>query len=284
MKRKITLLWIVAALILCLQSAVFAQFITAKELAGMMNDPNVRIVSARNAKDYGKVHIKNAIHITMDDLYKPGPIKDLLKSPDKIAKILGDKGISEKNTIVLYCYTGTTAGRLYWILKYLGAKDVRILAGQMKAWRKARKPVTKAVPNFPPTTFTPTVNNAIFADMKYVKAHLNDPKVILVDNRSKEEYDGQKGEAKRKGHIPGAINFDYKNVLDNGFLKPKAELQKMFKAAGITPDKEVILYCETSTRAGIVFVALKDVLGYPNVKVYDGAIYEWAADASNPMK
>ena len=185
---------------------------------------------------------------------------------------------------MLYCYTGVSAGRMYWILKYLGAKDVKLLDGQMKAWRRARKPVTKDVKEFAPTKFTPTVDNSIIATMQYVKDHLEDKNVLLVDVRSKEEYDGQKGKAKRKGHIPGAIHFEYKNVIDNGVVKPKADIEKALNAAGITPDKEIILYCETSARAGIVYLVLKDILGYPKVRVYDGAFYEWAADQSNPVE
>jgi len=278
--------WIAAFLICCFAiSAYAADLITPGELEKIMDNENVIVVSARSAKDYKKIHIKNAVHVDLEDLYKSGDVKGLLKSPDEIATILGSKGISESKTIVLYCNKSVNAGRLYWILKYLGANDVKILDGQLKAWRKARKSVTKEVPEVAAATFTPKVNSAIIVDMKYVQSHRTDAGVVLVDARDKEEFDGTKGETARKGHIPGAIHFEYKNILnDDSTVKSKADILSAAKGAGITSDKEVILYCETSGRTGIVFMALTSIAGYTNVKVYDGAFYEWSADASNPVE
>ena len=272
-----------AAIVFCLlvTCAFAGPIITAKELSKIADDENVVIVSARIAKDYATVHIKNAVHVDLEDLYKPGDMKGILKSADEIAAILGSKGINENKTIVIYCKEGVLAGRLYWILDYLGAKDVRILDGQMKAWRKARKPVTKDATEIEATIFNASPNPSMIATMQYVKDHQN---AVLVDVRPKKEYDGEEGKTDRKGHIPGAIHFEYKNVInESGILNSKEEIAKNAKEAGITSDKEIILYCETSARAGIVYLALKSILGYQNVKVYDGAMYEWAADASNPL-
>ncbi|RKZ30097.1 hypothetical protein DRQ36_06700 [bacterium] len=283
MRKTTAIILLIAAFILCGQ--LFAQVITAKELAGIMDDENVVIVSGRSEKDYNTVHIKGAVHVLPDDLCKPGDIKGILKSPDDIATIFGDKGISNTNTIVVYCNKGVAAGRLFWIFDYLGCENIKFLDGQMKAWRKARKPVTKSATEIVPATFEATPNPDLIATMAYVKSHLDDDGVILVDTRSVEEFNGEKGEASRKGHIPGAVHFEYKNVVDDdGYIKPKADIEKALKAAGITSDKEIILYCETSARAGVVYMVLKYILGYPNVKVYDGGIYEWAATASNPME
>jgi thiosulfate/3-mercaptopyruvate sulfurtransferase len=89
----------------------------------------------------------------------------------------------------------------------------------------------------------------------------------------------------KKGHIPGAKNVEYKLVMTaDGKMKSAAELEKLFKASGITKDKTVIVYCESSVRAGIIYMALKSVLGFPKVKVYDGAYLEWTADAANKVE
>ncbi len=262
-----------------------AQLISVKDLAGMTGDENLIIVSGRKASDYSTVHITGAMHLWFEDLDKPGEIKGMLKSPEDVAKILGEKGISETNKIVLYCDTGVRAGRLYWILDYLGAKDVSMLDGQMKAWRKARKPVTKDPTVLEPTTFNVSLNPDVFASMDYVKANMAKPGVVLVDVRTPEEFSGEKGEASRKGHIPGAISFNYEQIItEDETLIPQAEMKSLFTNAGITSDKEIIIYCETSLRSGIIYFALKNVLDYGNVKVYDGGIYEWAATSSNPME
>ncbi|WP_321516029.1 sulfurtransferase [Marinifilum fragile] len=257
----------------------FAQdVISVKEFLKIKNDDNVVLVSTRNAADYTKVHIEGAIHVNHKDLYKAEP-KSTLKSTDEIAKILGEKGISNTNTIVLYDNgSGKYSGRIYWILKYLGAKDVKILDGHMKAWRMARKPVTKNPVKRKATTFNVALDKAAIADIVQVKKASNSPAAVIIDVRSSDEYKGIKESKLPKGHIPNAINLEFKKVMDTkSMLKSKEELQALFNAAGVTKDKEVILYCESSVRAGVVYMALKSALGYPNVKVYDGALYEWTA-------
>ncbi|MCY1635276.1 sulfurtransferase [Marinifilum sp. D737] len=257
----------------------FAQdVISVKEFLKIKGNDNVVLVSTRKATDYAKVHIDGAIHVNHKDLYKVEP-KSTLKSTAEIAKILGAKGISNNNTIVLYDNgSGKYSGRVYWILKYLGAKDVKILDGHMKAWRMARKPVTKNPVKRKATTFNVAVNKAAIADIVQVKKASNSSAAVIVDVRSADEYKGIKESKLPKGHIPNAINLEFKKVMTSkSKLKSKEELQALFNAAGITKDKEVILYCESSVRAGVVYMALKSALAYPKVKVYDGALFEWTA-------
>jgi thiosulfate/3-mercaptopyruvate sulfurtransferase len=256
--------------------------ITAKELAEIMDDDTLRIISARQPEDYKKVHIKGAVSVWHKDLYQDGEVKGLLKSPEEMAELFGAAGVGPDNAIVIYDDgKGKFSGRLYWILRYLGAEDVSILDGHMKMWRKARKPVTKEVPEFDAAVFTPSPNEAMIATAGDVGAE----DVLLVDVRSKDEYDGKTGESERKGHIPGAIWFDYANVInEDGTFKPKDELSTLLNEAGITPENNIVLYCETSVRAGIVYLVLDELLEYPNVRVYDGAYQEWAADPSNPVE
>ncbi|MCK4716022.1 MAG: sulfurtransferase [Candidatus Marinimicrobia bacterium] len=283
-KNILKISWLIAFLLIF--QMVNAQIISPKELAKIMKNEDVTIISARKNVDYAKVHINGALNVWHMDLYKDIEVKGLLKSTEEIADILGKKGISEKNTIVIYdSGKNTFAGRLYWIFKYLGCEDVKVLNGQMKMWRKARKPVTKAVTDAKPVTFNASLNGYAIATTEYVKSHLEDAAVVLIDVRDKEEFDGQKGNAKRNGHIPGAVHFEYKNVLnEDGTIKSKEELEELLKKACITKDKEVILYCETSVRTGIVYMAMTSLLDYLKVRVYDGAIYEWAADSELPMQ
>ena len=284
MKKIIGILIILFAI-----QVLFAGVITAKELKTLAKSGDVIIVSARNTSDYSKKHITGAVNIDHKSLYKTDGVPSMLKSADEIAKIFGGKGISEKSKIVIYD-TGSNkaAGRLYWIFKYLGVTDVNILDGHLKAWGKIRGKVTKNATKITPTTFKAIPNAAILADMSYVKAHKDDANVVLLlDVRSADEYAGTDTDKNisRYGHIPGAVNLEFKAVInEDGTIKSIEDITKAMDAIGITSDKEIILYCASSVRAGIVYMALVDILGYSNVKVYDGAYYEWQSDSVNPVK
>jgi thiosulfate/3-mercaptopyruvate sulfurtransferase len=274
-------IFLILALILPASLVKGQDIISAAETAKLMKNDNVVVVSTRTAADYKKVHITGSVHISHSTLYKEGPIKNMLNTPQEMAKVLGEAGISESNTIILYDDgTGKYAGRLYWILSYLGAKDVKVLNGHMKAWRAARKPVTKNPTNVKAVTFTPKIDKTVIASMAEVKSG----GAAIVDARSPEEYKGTAATELRKGHIPGSINLEYTNMMDaQGKLKSNEALQKIFNDAGITKDKKVIVYCESGVRAGIIFLALKSALKYPNVKVYDGAYSEWQSVSSNKV-
>lgn len=252
--------------------------ILSKDLFKIMNNKDVVIVSAQKESEYQKVHIKNAVFINHKDLYNADGIQSMLKPSSDIAKMLGDKGISNTSTIVVYDQgTGKYAGRLYWILKYMGCNDVKILDGQLKAWMGARKPITKNPTSVSKLMFTANVNKSILATMADVKSD----NFLLLDVRSAAEFIGTEGETERKGHIPGAKNMEYKEVLtDAGAFKSKEEIQAVTTKVGLSTDKPVILYCTSSVRAGIVFAAFTDILGYTKVKVYDGAFYEWEASTN----
>ncbi len=283
MKKLIGILIILLAV-----QVAFAGIVTAKELKTLSKSGDVIIVSARNASDYSAKHIAGAINIDHKSLYKAEGVSSILKSADEIAKIFSEKGISVNSKIVIYD-TGRNkaAGRLYWIFKYLGAADVNILDGHLKGWGKVRGKVTKNATKITPTIFSATPNAAISTDIAYVKAHKDDAGVVLLDVRSADEFAGTDTDKNisRYGHIPGAVNLEFKAVInEDGTIKSKDEIVSAMNAAGVTSDKEIILYCASSVRAGIVYMALVDILGYGNVKVYDGAFYEWQSDSANPVK
>lgn len=268
MKKLTSILVLLAIACFAIQAQ---DLISVADLSKKLMDKNTIIVSARPDADYKTVHIRNAVNVPYSELQSSDGIKGLLKSPADIAKILGDAGISADKTIVVYDEgSGKYAGRLYWILKYMGAPDVKMLDGNLEAWKVGRKPVTKAMTFSKKTTFTPNINTSILANMSDVAAGT----AVLVDVREATEFKGLDG--KSKGHIKGAINMEYKEVLNaDGTMKTKAELASLFAASGIKADTKVILYCSTSVRAGVAFLALHSVLGYSNIKVYDGAYNEW---------
>jgi thiosulfate/3-mercaptopyruvate sulfurtransferase len=267
-------------------SALMAQdVISVADLSANLKNEQYVVIQAGAIDEY-KAHIPNAVNIPHTTLYNNVPIKNVIKPAEEMAAIFGQKGISADKTIVVYDEgSGKYAGRMYWVLKYLGAANVKILNGNMKAWKAARKPLTDAASTLKPTTFTPTTNTEEWISMADVQNAAGNPEFVIVDVRTPDEWAGKATTELRKGHVPGAINIDYVNVLDaNGMLKSKEELTALFTAKGVTPDKTMILYCETSIRAGIVYFALKSVLGYPKVKVFDGAYLEWQATSSNKVE
>lgn len=268
MKRYIS---IVALLVLTLPALLAQDLISVQDLSKKLMDKKTVIVSARKSNDYKAVHIRNAVNVPYNELQTEDGIKGMLLPVNEIAKMLGKVGITTDKSVVVYDEgSGKYAGRVYWILKYLGVKDVKMLDGNLEAWKAARKPVTKSVPFPRKATFTADINSGILATKDDVAAG----NAVLLDVRAANEFKGLDG--KSKGHIMNAKNIEHKEVLnDDGTMKSKDQLASLFSSAGITADSNVILYCSTSVRAGIVFLALNSVMGYNNVKVYDGAYNEW---------
>jgi len=266
--KNIKSIFIVLVLVFSFQG-IFAQAIV--DVKAMLAQTDAIIVSAQNEADYNKVHIKGAINIDIHTLQADVPYKGKLNSTAQIATTLGAKGISQTSKIIVYDEGDMkNAGRLYWILKYMGVANVKVLDGGQKAYMAARKPITKTASTLTATTFTPKVNSAIFVDKAYVKSKVGNSGTVLFDVRSTTEF--------AEGSCQGSVNMDYKEVIGaNGLIKSKEELLALFKAKGVTPEKEIIVYCATSVRAGIVYLILKDILNFSNVKVFEGAYNEWKA-------
>ena len=285
MKRLICLTGIFVFLFVSTNILAQGDFISATDASPLIKSKKATVVSARSASDYSKSHITNAINIQHKDLYKEGSVEGILKSPEELAVYFGEKGISSDKPIIIYDDgKNKYAGRLYWIFKYLGVEDVKMLHKDMGAWKKARIMITKMPSKTQKATFTANPQEDIIATTDYVKGHLKDAGVIIVDVRTPAEYAGTSDKPKSKGHISGAVNLNFETLLNaDGSVKPKADLEKLTSAAGLNPDKEIVLYCATSVRAGVVYNILTTVLGYDDVKVYDGAYNEWVNDPSNPL-
>lgn len=252
--------------------------ISAKDFMAMVKaNDNLVIIDASKEDTYKTSHVKNAVNIPHKTLYQDGAIEGLLKSPEDLAKLFGSKGVSNSANIVVYDGGSQKySSRVYWTLKYLGASNVKILHKDMNEWKKVRVPLTRMPAKVSAATFTPSLNKAIYADMAYVKAHAKDANVKLIDAREPAEFDGTSENPVSKGHIPGAININHKDILTSTeAFKSKEALEAIASKAGVSPGDELILYCKTSVRGAVLYVAFTQILGYKNVKVYDGAYAEW---------
>lgn len=276
-KLLIAALFIISGFI---QSFAQKDIISPAEFMKLIKDKNTVVIDVNKKKTYATTHIKGAVNIPHKSLYKDGEVPGLIKSPKDLAGIFGSKGISEKNTIVVYGDGSQKySSRVYWILKYLGAPNVKILHKDMNAWRSVRVPLTSMASKRKAVTFTPNVNKDIFVDKVYVKSKLNDGSVKLVDSRTKAEFDGTDETGKSDGHLPGAVNLNYENFLTGKkTYKSKEEIEKIVQSAGLSADQEIIVYCNTGIKAAVNFIVFKNILSYPNVKVYEGSYKDWVVD------
>jgi len=206
-----------------------------------------------------------------------------VEAPDKakFEALMGRLGISNDTYVVLYGSGGgnpfvTTA---FWLLKYNGHKKVSYLNGGIAKWNKEnRQTVSGAPAKVAATTYKATPDESIRADADYVLKSLKNPNAAIVDARSSGEYNGTKSmNNKREGHIPGAINIEFKsaNLNDDGTFKSVRDLKAVYEAKGVTKDKEIIVYCLGGVRASHTYFVLKYLLGYPKVRNYVGSWGEW---------
>ena len=275
--KKYIVMWIV--MLVCSINIVGQKdLISATDfLAKTKEGTDLVILDANKSKNYKAAHIKNAIHIKHTDLYKDGEIKGLIKHPDELALIFGSLGI-DMNTPVVITDDGSQkySSRVYWILKYLGHENVLLLHKDKDLWRKAKIPLTSAVPKYAEKQFIPVLKPEFLATMEEVETAMNKPMTILVDARTNGEYQGL--EKKSKGHLPGALHLNYEDLLtENGAFKSVEEIQMLADKLGLADEKEIIFYCKTSVRAAVSFFAFRNILGYDRIKVYDGAYLEWLA-------
>jgi thiosulfate/3-mercaptopyruvate sulfurtransferase len=265
--------------------AIGSDLISAKEVAKIMKNDNVIVISAQKSSGYNDFHITGSISLPPSILVDNEPIPYMLKDVSEMEEIIGSKGVSNTNQIIIYDEgSHKYSGRLYWVFKYLGATDVKILNGGLEAWKAIRKPVTSSPTTKKATTFTANVQPQYLAMLDEVKTATSDPGYVIVDARSEAEYMGTDKTSLRQGHIPNAVHINYTDIIaSNGEIKSAEELTAIYSGKGVTPDKTVIIYCKTSVRAAIEFAALSSVLGYENVKVFDGAMSEWSSDASTEV-
>lgn len=268
-----------AVLFLFITQVLTAQvLVSAKDFtAEKKKDKTMVVIDANTADNYAKSHVMGAVNVPHKELYKEGEIEGLIKSPADLAAYFGKKGISNTSNIVIYDDgSNKYSSRVYWVLDYLGATNIRILHKDMDKWKAARVPLTRNKTAVKAATFTPKTDASILATAADVKACSGN--CIIVDARHVSEYDGTSADPVSVGHIKGAANAEYKVFLDDkGAFKSADQLKAVTGKYGLSSDKTIIVYCVTSVRAAAIFVALHEILGFQNVKVYDGAYNEWKA-------
>ncbi len=269
----------------------WASIITIDELKAAAKDPKIVIVDARKPDDYAKGHIPGAINLSGSSLRtasaKPGKgdsqyfFRTADGSPDvkKYEQILSDSGLKPDDHIIVYGnHAGTADGSVTaMILYWLGHDKVQFLDGiGCDAWAKSNNSLSTEPTTRPVTKYVAKPVDQFIWQLKDVVDNLDNQDVIYYDTRSHNEYTGQdKRDNARGGHIPGAICLDYAAFLNKDKTSLSlTEVQSQLEKAGVTPDKKIVLYCQTATRVSLPLLALKD-LGYKNVYIYDASWHEY---------
>ncbi|HEV3473646.1 MAG TPA: sulfurtransferase [Actinomycetota bacterium] len=261
--------------------------VTTDWLEQNVDDPKLAILEVdEDTTAYEKGHIKNAISIDWENELHDLPRREFISS-EQLTGLLGFKGISSDQTIVLYSGNNNWfAAYSYWLFKYRGVENVKLLNGGRKKWELESRLLTQDEPNRSPSTFEigaeqPDIR--IFRDEVIERAK---SPAAWIDVRSPEEFRGEllapphlpQEQAQVPGHIPGASNVTWsKAVNEDGTFKSADELKELYSSQGVTPDKDVVTYCRIGERSSHSWFVLKELLGYPNVRNYDGSWTEYGS-------
>ena len=225
------------------------------------------------------------------------PVSRNVLSKQAYEDLLQRAGVNKDTTLVLYGdFNIWFAAFAFWVFKYYGFKDVRIMNGGRKKWLEEDREVNKDIPNYPKGNLKatdPDKNIRVFLDEVKQSLDTKD-RIRMVDVRSPKEFTGEilappeypTEHAQRGGHIPGAENIPWAQAVNDkdGTFKSADELKKLYESKEITPDKEIIAYCRIGERSSHTWFVLKYLLGYPDVKNYDGSWTEWGNMIANPIE
>jgi thiosulfate/3-mercaptopyruvate sulfurtransferase len=233
-----------------------------------------------------KSHIPGATHADLFHYFVPGTDrKGLQKFQQDLGRLLGDMGLTGKETVVVYeSGFGMRAARIGWILEYAGSSRVFLLEGGFQAWRKSHFPTEKKLSKPNHQTFRIRPNSRILASADQIRS---DRSALVLDVRSQGEFTGKEGRDcdKRRGRIPHAHWLEWTNFVQDGKrFKTRFEMATALKGAGLSKDRPtVVTYCHRGARAAAAYYALRS-LGYRNVRNYVGSWHEWSARKNLPVE
>ncbi|MGH2775063.1 MAG: sulfurtransferase [Actinomycetota bacterium] len=268
--------------------------VTTDWLESNLDGDDIAIVEVdEDTTAYTKGHIPGAIAINWETELHDLPRREFLSS-EQLAKLLGDRGISNEHTIVLYSGNNNWfATYAYWLFKYRGVDNLKLVDGGRKKWELESRLLSQDEPNRSATNFsvgTAHPELRIFRDEVTKRVESGGS---WVDVRSPEEFRGEllapphlpQEQAQVPGHIPGAANITWsKTVNDDGTFKSADELKKLYEAEGITSDKDVVAYCRIGERSSHSWFVLSELLGFTNVRNYDGSWTEYGSLVGVPIE
>lgn len=263
--------------------------ISADQLATELNNPNLLIIDLSSPENYQAGHIPGAISVAPSVLLRgSGDVPNKIPQASQLTQLFSSVGLSNTTHVIVYDdQMGPLAGRMIWTLHCTGHFNCSFLDGQLNSWKAAKLPLETQTNTPQPTDFQASINPDYLADVDYIKDHLNQTDHIVLDVRSEPEYRGEKIiNAKKGGHIPGAVNYEWTRALMSGDdlkLRPADEIRAELAALGVTADKTLITHCQTHRRSGLSYLFTKH-LGFEKVRCYDGSWFEWGNLEDTPVE
>lgn len=262
--------------------------------ASHLDDEGIRFVEVDvDTESYDSGHIPGAVGWNWKTQLQD-QVRRTISTKEDFENLLQESGIDNDTTVVLYGDNNNWfAAWAYWLLKYYGHEDVKILDGGRKKWEAEGRELTTDTPDYDTTDYTISgLKKEYRAFRNDVQERLNDNNFGLVDVRSPDEFTGKilappglNELSQRPGHIPGASNIPWsKAVSEDGTFKSKEELKEIYENEGITPDKDIVSYCRIGERSAHSWFVLNELLEYPSVRNYDGSWTEWGNLIDAPIE
>ena len=261
-----------------------------------LKDPKVRVaeVDYDPKANYMLGHAPGAVLFDWKEDINDPLTRNIFSKPS-CEDLLQRAGINNDTTLILYGdFNNWFAAFAFWVFKYYGYDDIRLMNGGRKKWLEEDRPLSKDIPEYPKGNFKAAEpDNSIRVFLNYVRDSIESSQKVLIDVRSPKEFTGEilappeypTEHAQRGGHIPGALNIPWSQaVSEDGTFKSAEELKKLYESKGITSNKEVIAYCRIGERSSHTWFVLKYLLGYPDVKNYDGSWTEWGNMIANRIE
>jgi thiosulfate/3-mercaptopyruvate sulfurtransferase len=263
--------------------------VTTSWVHDRLKDPRLVLFQVGDRKEYDSLHLPGAQHLPVRDFAKPfveGSIILDLPEPAALDSTLEARGVTDSSIIVIYPGKDwfSPSARIFLTLEWFGLGDrAYLMDGGMQAWIAEGKPVTADTPKAARGNVTPRVRDDVVVTKEWVREHLDDPKVAILDARNPNFYTGQDtGTASRPGHIPGARNLPFDTLVDStGHYRKPDELKALFAAVGMAEGKTAVSYCHVGQQASLVWLMAR-VAGF-DARMYDGSFQEWTRDPDAPV-